>query len=324
MSPCVRCSRATHAVRPPAVSPFTAVPMLKNAFFALLFCVCSAAWADVAFESAHALVVDETSGQVLFEKDSGTAAPIASMTKLMTAMVVLDAKLPGDEPIRITRDDLDTLKHTTSGVPVGAVIERQELLQLALMSSDNHAAAALARTYPGGDAAFLDATRRKIADLKLENTFIEEPTGLSPANHATAHDMVKILKAASAYPEIGQSTSQPSQLVTVSGRPVVVRNTNGLVGRPGWDILVSKTGFTNEAGRCVTMRVQAAGRHVLVVLMGAMASSQRWLDAFNIQRSLGVTELAQAPRVATPLRKVRKVAYKASTRRLRSAAHAGA
>jgi len=239
-------------------------------------------------------------------------------------MVVLDARLPADEVVRIQADDLDTLKHTTRGVPVGARISRADLLQLALVASDNHAAAALARTFPGGHDGFRAAVKGKIASLGLEATHIEEPTGLSPGNHATAHDMVKILKAASAYPEIGQSTSQPSQLVTVSGRPVVVRNTNGLVGRPGWDILVSKTGFTNEAGRCVTMRVQAAGRHVLVVLMGAMASSQRWLDAFNIQRSLGVTELAQAPRVATPLRKVRKVAYKASTRRLRSAAHAGA
>jgi len=229
------------------------------------------------------------------------------MTKLMTAMVVLDAKLPGDEPIRITRDDLDTLKHTTSGVPVGAVIERQELLQLALMSSDNHAAAALARTYPGGDAAFLDATRRKIADLKLENTFIEEPTGLSPANHATAHDMVKILKAASDYPQIEEATSQPSRVIHVSGRPRVFHNTNRLVGRPGWDILLSKTGFTNEAGRCVTMRLSAAGRPILVVLMGAMASSERWLDAHNIQRWLGVPIATQAELRPVSMRKVHAV-----------------
>ncbi|HEX6707238.1 MAG TPA: serine hydrolase [Albitalea sp.] len=281
--------------------------MLKNAFFALLFCVCSAAWADVSFESAHALVVDETSGQVLFEKDSGTAAPIASMTKLMTAMVVLDAQLPGDELIRVTRDDLDTLKHTTSGVPVGALIQRQELLLLALMSSDNHAAAALARTYPGGDAAFLEATRRKIADLQLENTYIEEPTGLSPANHATAHDMVKILKAASDYPQIEDATSQASRTIHVNGRPRVFHNTNRLVGRPGWDILLSKTGFTNEAGRCVTMRLSAAGRPILVVLMGAMASSERWMDAHNIQRWLGVPIATQAELRPVSVRKVHAV-----------------
>ena len=281
--------------------------MLKNALFALLFLVCSTSWADVSFESAHALVVDEASGQVLFEKDATTAAPIASMTKLMTAMVVLDAKLAADEMIRIDRADLDTLKHTTSGVPLGARVARGDLLQVALMSSDNHAAAALARTYPGGNDAFAAAIARKIEELKLENTAIEEPTGLSPHNHASAHDMVKILKAASDYPEIEQATSQRSQAIKVNGRARVFRNTNGLVGRPGWDILLSKTGFTNEAGRCVTMRLQAAGRNILVVLMGAMASSERSLDAHNIQRWLGVP-MPLASEHVTTLRKVRHIA----------------
>jgi D-alanyl-D-alanine carboxypeptidase/D-alanyl-D-alanine endopeptidase (penicillin-binding protein 7) len=286
--------------------------MLKPAFVALLFAVCSLGWAaDVSFESAHALVVDEASGQVLFEKDAATAAPIASMTKLMTAMVVLDARLPAGEVIRIERDDLDTLKHTTRGVPVGARIAREELLQLALMSSDNHAAHALARTYPGGEDAFLAAVRQKIADLQLENTGIDEPTGLSASNHATAHDMVKILKAASDYPEIAQATSQPSQTIHVNGRPRVFRNTNGLVGKPGWDILLSKTGFTNEAGRCVTMRLQAAGRNILVVLMGAMASSERTVDAFNIQRWLGVPMAMPAVASEPPhVRKVHKVSWR--------------
>ena len=280
--------------------------MLKNAFVALFLCVCSAAWADTSFESAYALVVDEASGQVLFEKNAGTAAPIASMTKLLTAMVVLDAALPADEVVRITQDDMDTLKHTTSGVPVGALIERADLLHLALMSSDNHAAAALARTYRGGHAGFVAAARRKIESLGLEDTDIEEPTGLSPNNHATAHDMVKILKAASAYPQIEAATSQASRAIVVSGRPRVFHNTNRLVGRPGWDILLSKTGFTQEAGRCVTMRLQAAGRHILVVLMGAMASSERWLDAHNIQRWLGVP-IATATEVRAPARKVHKI-----------------
>ncbi|WP_280156274.1 serine hydrolase [Piscinibacter sp. XHJ-5] len=286
--------------------------MLKNVFFSVLLCACFAARADISFESARALVVDEESGQVLFEKNATTAAPIASMTKLMTAMVVLDAGLPADEVVRITREDLDTLKHTTSGVPVGAMIERRDLLQLALMSSDNHAAAALARTYPGGHAGFQAAALRKIEALELENTVIEEPTGLSPNNHATARDMVRILKAASAYPEIEHATSQAQQTILVSGRPRVFRNTNGLVGRPGWDILVSKTGFTQEAGRCLTMRLTAAGRHILIVLMGAMDSWERTLDAHNIQRWLGVPlpDLA-APRARLqPVRKVHKVSVR--------------
>jgi len=280
--------------------------MLKSAVLALLFAVCVPSWADVSFESAHALVVDEASGQVLFEKDATTAAPIASMTKLMTAMVVLDARLPADDMIRIERDDLDTLKHTTRGVPVGARIARGDLLQLALMSSDNHAAAALARSYPGGHDAFQAAVNAKIAALQLENTAIEEPTGLSPNNHATAHDMVKILKAASEYPEIGQA-SQASQVIRVNGRPRVFRNTNGLVGKPGWDILVSKTGFTNEAGRCLTMRLQAAGRNILVVLMGAMAPSERTVDALNIHRWLGVPDMEIASASEPHVRKVHRV-----------------
>jgi D-alanyl-D-alanine carboxypeptidase/D-alanyl-D-alanine endopeptidase (penicillin-binding protein 7) len=260
--------------------------MFRTAFLALLVCFCSATWA-VNFESAHALVVDEDSGEVLFEKDAATAAPIASMTKLMTAMVVLDAHLAPDQTIRIERADLDTLKHTHSGVPVGASFPRRTLVELALMSSDNHAAAALARTYPGGNAGFLAATQRKIAALQLENTGLVEPTGLSPSNHATAHDMAKIVKAASAYPEIVAATSQSSSRISVNGRRRVFHNTNKFVGQPGWDISVSKTGFTNEAGRCLSMRLEAAGRNILVVLMGAMAGAERSLDVHNIQRLLG-------------------------------------
>jgi serine-type D-Ala-D-Ala endopeptidase (penicillin-binding protein 7) len=260
--------------------------MIRTALFALFVCLCTPGWA-VTFESAHALVLDEESGEVLFEKDAATAAPIASMTKLMTAMVVLDAQLAPDQAIRIERADLDTLKHTRSGVPVGASFPRRTLVELALMSSDNHAAAALARTFPGGNAAFLAATQRKIEALQLENTGLVEPTGLSPENHATAHDMAKIVKAASGYPQIVAATSQTSSRISVNGRRRVFHNTNKFVGQPGWDISVSKTGFTNEAGRCLSMRLEAAGRKILVVLMGAMAGTERSLDVHNIQRWLG-------------------------------------
>jgi serine-type D-Ala-D-Ala endopeptidase (penicillin-binding protein 7) len=267
----------------------------------LMLFACLAAWADVSFGSAHALVIDEVTGEVLLEKDAGTAAPIASMTKLMTAMVVLDAQLPGDEIIRITTDDLDTLKGTTSGVPVGSAISRHDLLQLALIASDNRAAAALSRTYPGGRAGFLAAVEQKIAELELEQTAIVEPTGLSPANHASARDMARILKAASTYPLIEDATSRSSHWVEVSGRPRQIHNTNRLVGSPGWDILVSKTGYTREAGLCVSMRMQSAGRHVLVVLMGAMARSVRTHDAFRVHRWLGAPVPDFAPK---PVRRV--------------------
>jgi D-alanyl-D-alanine endopeptidase (penicillin-binding protein 7) len=269
-------------------------PMFKHVLLALLLCLSTSSRA-VSFESAHALVIDEDSGEVLFEKDADTAAPIASMTKLMTAMVVLDARLAPDQTIRITRADLDYLKGTKSGVPVGAEFSRRTLLELALMSSDNHAAHALARTYPGGMAGFLDATQRKIRRLGLESTGLVEPTGLSPRNHATAHDMAKIVRAAAAYPEIVRATSQASNRIKVNGQRRVFRNTNRFVGQPGWDISVSKTGFTHEAGRCLGMRLEAAGRKVLVVLMGAMAGAERAEDVVNVQR--WVEDLDPAPKM---------------------------
>lgn len=261
--------------------------MLKNALGAALLALCSLAWSAPVFESAHALVIDETSGQVLYEKDAATAAPIASMTKLLTAMVVLDAQLNPAEIISIDPEDLDRIKGTHSGVPVGALFTRATLIELALMSSDNRAAHAIARTYPGGMPAFQGAMQRKIAALQLEGTRIEEPTGLSPNNRATARDMARIVKAAGDYPAIVRATSQSSRVVLVNGRPRTFRNTNRLVGRPGWDVSVSKTGFIREAGRCVTMQMEAAGRKVLVVLMGAGDSARRTGDALNIHRWLG-------------------------------------
>jgi D-alanyl-D-alanine endopeptidase (penicillin-binding protein 7) len=160
------------------------------------------------------------------------------------------------------------------------------LLELALLASDNRAASALARNYPGGIDAFNAAVARKIHALGLESTLIEEPTGLSPNNLSSAEDMVKLLRAAAAYPEIAQVTSRRDHAVLINGHRRTVRNTNRLVGSPGWHILLSKTGYTNEAGRCLSMRVQAAGRTVIVVLMGAVRPSHRAVDATNILRWL--------------------------------------
>jgi serine-type D-Ala-D-Ala endopeptidase (penicillin-binding protein 7) len=199
-------------------------------------------------------------------------------------MVVLDARQDAEERLRITEDDMDHLKHTRFGLPVGATATRGAMLELALIASDNHAAHALARHYPGGMDAFRGAVRAKIESLGLRNTLIEEPTGLSPENRASAQDMAHIVREASRYPEIEDITSKRRHAVEVNGRQRAVKNTNGLVGAPGWNILLSKTGFTNEAGRCLTMRLEAAGRRVMVVLMGAAASSQRAVDALAIRR----------------------------------------
>lgn len=284
--------------------------MLKKLLLSLLFACCSASWGEVAFRSAHAVVIDEATGEVLLEKDAATAAPIASLTKLMTAMVVLDARQDLGEAIRIDADDMDWLKHTRGGVPVGAVVPRETLLELTLIASDNHAAAALARNYPGGMAAFVQAMQRKIGALGLTHTTLVEPTGLSPDNHASALDMARVLQATQAYPLIALITSQRTHAVQVNGQAWAVRNTNGLVGKPGWDVLASKTGFTNEAGRCLTMRLRAGGRTVSVVLIGALASSARALDALNVRRWLDgevPLRVAEQPaaRVRAPMRKAR-------------------
>lgn len=274
--------------------------MFKHLVLALLVAAgpAGSAW-GVSFGSAHVLVVDEASGAVLLEKDAATAAPIASLTKLMTAMVVLDAGQDLGALVRIDDADRDTLKFSRGGVPVGTELSRESLLALALVASDNHAAAALARTYPGGTTAFAEATRRKIDALGLTQTMLVEPTGLSPDNHASAQDMVKLLQATQAYPLIAQTTSQRTHALQVNGQTRAVRNTNPLVGKPGWDVLVSKTGFTNEAGRCLTMRLRAGGRTVSVVLIGALASSARALDALNIRRWLdGEAPLRRTERTA--------------------------
>jgi serine-type D-Ala-D-Ala endopeptidase (penicillin-binding protein 7) len=274
--------------------------MLKVLTVLLLMALGTPACAALSFVSRHVLVVDDASGQVLLEKDSQVAAPIASLTKLITAIVVLDARQDPDERVRIDEADRDTLKHTRHGVPVGAVLTRGELLTLALMASDNHAASALARTYPGGMSAFLEAVQAKCRALGLTQTAIVEPTGLSALNRSSAVDWSLVLHAATAYPAIERITRRPQETVWVDGKPRLVRNTNRLVGESGWDILLSKTGFTDEAGRCLSMRMQEAGRVVRLVLLGGHEPGSRALDVLNIRRWLaGEQPLAALPTAKT-------------------------
>lgn len=237
--------------------------------------------------SRHALVVDASSGDVIMEKNADAVVPIASLTKLMTAMVVLDAKLDMDEAITITDDDVDMLKHSSSRVPVGAHLTRQTLLELALMSSDNRAAHALARTYPGGMVPFLAGTRRKIKEIGMPNTVIIEPTGLSPHNRSTAQEVSRMAMAASRYPEIKKITTVSGDSIEVGGVDKQYRNTNRLVGNSRWDILLSKTGYTQEAGRCIVMNVRAAGRNAIMVLLNAKETVVRTADAVKLHAMLG-------------------------------------
>ncbi|SFU64700.1 serine hydrolase [Pseudoduganella namucuonensis] len=289
--------------------------MIKKTVAALLMSLSAAAMA-LPLGSQSVLVVEDDTGKILVEKNANTVVPIASLTKLMTAMVVLDAKQDMNEAINIDRVDVDMLKHSTSRVPVGASISRADVLQLALMSSDNRAAAALARTFPGGDAGFRRAVNAKIRALGLTQTVIEEPTGLSPNNKSTAAELVKMAAAAAKYETIREMTTDSKDMININGRQVEYRNTNRLVGAKGWDIGMSKTGYTEEAGRCLIMRIKSAGRNATLVLLNAGASSARLMDAFKIRRFIGGEEENEKPRAAK--RTLRKKAPATPPRRRRA------
>ena len=264
--------------------------MLKQLIAAVLMSSAAAAALAVPLGSQSVIVIEDDTGKVLLEKNSNVVVPIASLTKLMTAMVVLDAKPNMDAPISIDKVDVDMLKHSTSRVPVGATISRRDVLQLALMSSDNRAAASLARTYEGGQAAFAAAVNAKIRALGMTQTVIEEPTGLSPKNQSTASDLAKMAAAAATYPDIRRITTDTKDVIQINGRAVEYHNTNRLVGAKGWEIGLSKTGYTQEAGRCLIMRIKSAGKNATLVLLNAKASSARVLDALNIRRFIAGDE----------------------------------
>ena len=234
-----------------------------------------------------ALVIDTALGLPLFAKHEDLVAPIASITKLMTAMVVLDAGLSPDEPLRIDRADVDDVKWTRSRLPVGASIRRGDLLTIALMSSDNRAAAALARTYPGGSVACLDAMNRRGLALGMRRTHFADPTGLSSLNVSTAGDLTRLVLASAQYPAIrAATTSSLHRLTLQDGRVLEFRNSNGLVSSPAWSIGLSKTGYINEAGRCLVMQAEIAARQVVIVLLDSWGKYTRLGDANRIRHWL--------------------------------------
>ncbi len=236
--------------------------------------------------SNKALIVNQNTGEVIYAKNTNLAAPIASITKLMTAMVMLDAKQPLDEVIAISSEDVDYLKGTSSRLAVGSRLSRGEFLQLALMASENRAASALAHNYPGGKYEFVKAMNAKALQLGLFNTRFVDPTGLDSANVSTAEDLAKMVQAAYQYPEIRSATTTPSHEVYVEGRnyPVNFNNTNGLVRAGEWEIGLSKTGFINEAGRCLVMQAQIAGEPMIVVLLDSYGKMTRIGDAKRIRK----------------------------------------
>ncbi len=250
---------------------------------------------EVYLRSAVALVQDASSGETLIAKNLGAVLPIASITKLMTAMVILDSGLNLEQRVAISGDDYDNLKGTRSRLRPGTVLTRDELLLLALMSSENRAAFSLARTYPGGTATFVAAMNEKARALGMNDSKFIDPTGLSSGNVSTAHDLARMVAAAHEYPLIRQYSTRESATVQSFGRSLDYRNTNGLVRSANWDIGLSKTGYISEAGRCLVMRVRMQSREVIVVLLDSWGKLSRVGDANRIKKWLEA-HAAKGPR----------------------------
>jgi serine-type D-Ala-D-Ala endopeptidase (penicillin-binding protein 7) len=240
----------------------------------------------VYLRSSSALVLDASTGEVVIDKNADAVTPIASITKLMTAMVILDRNLDLDQRIVISRDDIDSLKGTRSRLRPGNVATRGELLLIALMASENRAAAALGRTYPGGLEPFIAAMNAKAAALGMHDSRFVDPTGLSPYNVSSARDLAKLVRAAHDYSVIRDFTTRDRATVRVSerGRPLTYVNTNGLVRQHRWEVGLSKTGYISEAGRCLVMRVRLASKDLIVVLLDSWGRYSRIGDAQRIKK----------------------------------------
>jgi D-alanyl-D-alanine endopeptidase (penicillin-binding protein 7) len=238
--------------------------------------------------SQAAMVVDDREGQVLYERNMHVKQPIASLTKLMTAMVVLDAGLPEDEVITITRADRDRLRGSSSKLSFGTKLTRRDLIKIALAGSENRAAMALARTYPGGPAHFVMTMNDKASRLGLTETAFRDPTGLHQGNMSTAADLVKLVKAASRYALIRKFTTIRSDSVTNrrTGWKIRFVNTNRLVRNRRWDIELSKTGYIADAGHCLLMRAEIADRPVTLVLLNSWGELTKYGDANRIRKWL--------------------------------------
>ncbi|WP_143054505.1 D-alanyl-D-alanine endopeptidase [Massilia timonae] len=238
----------------------------------------------LSLRSSVAYVVDQNSAEVLFEKNANVALPIASITKLMTGMVVMEAKQDLDEVLRVTDADVDRLKYSSSRLPVGARMTRRELLHITLMSSENRAASALGRNYPGGIEAFVAAMNAKARQLGMMDTHYVDSSGLSSRNVSSARDLVKLVMAAHEDPLLREFSTTPKSTVKASGRTMHYANTNYLVSLPDWNIGLQKTGFINEAGRCLVMQAMIHGRNVVMVFLDSKGKMSRTADAGRIRR----------------------------------------
>lgn len=237
-------------------------------------------------KSSVALVVDQDTQEVLFSKNEQAVLPIASLTKLMTGLVISEAQLPMDELITITEADVDTEKGSRSRLKVGTQLSRGELLHLALMASENRAAHALGRTYPGGLVEFVGLMNAKARLLGMNDTVYVEPTGLSSRNQSSAQDLAQLAQAASSDLMLRELSTSQSHQVAVGRKVLQYKNTNGLISNPAWDIGLQKTGYISEAGRCLVMQARIAGRKLIMVILDSGGKLARVTDAERIRRWL--------------------------------------
>jgi D-alanyl-D-alanine endopeptidase (penicillin-binding protein 7) len=234
--------------------------------------------------SSVALVIDQDTNEVLFSKNDAAVLPIASLTKLMTGLVVADAHLNMQEMITITQDDVDTYKGSTSRLAVGTTLSRGELMHLALMSSENRAAHALGRTYPGGLAEFVRLMNKKALELGMADTRYVEPTGLSSSNQSSARDLAMLVSVAYQRPILRDLSTSPSYEVDLGRRTLHYDNSNRLIKNPSWDIGLQKTGYISEAGRCLVMQAKVAGRQLIMVFLDSTGKLSRMQDAERVRR----------------------------------------
>ena len=248
-----------------------------------------------ALRSTAALVLDTTHSSVLYSRRSDVALPIASITKLMTALVVVEAAQPLDEPIQITAEDRNRRSRLVSRLAPGTTLSRGDLLHLALMSSENHAANALGRNYPGGLVACVDAMNAKARELGMTNAHFVEPTGLSDQNVASPEDLSKLVMAAAKVPLIHEYSTDSRYQVQVGRRTMRYVNTDSLVSRPDWKIDVQKTGYISRAGRCLVMQTLIDDRTVVIVLLNSFGKHTRVADARRILKWMQATLLHATP-----------------------------
>ncbi|WP_303847451.1 D-alanyl-D-alanine endopeptidase [Aeromonas sobria] len=244
--------------------------------------------AKLDVRSSSALVLDVNTGKTLYQKNATKVRPIASLTKLMTALVVLDAKQNLGQTLTVDKNDLDRVKHTHSRVRMGTKVTRLDALHLALMSSENRMASALARHYPGGRSAFVRAMNNKARALGMRNTHFYDSTGLSTRNVSTAQDLGKLAAAAYRQPLIRQFTQDENREMRFSSPAysLMFNNTNPLVKNPDWDVRLSKTGFTDEAGRCLVMRAKPDRQELAIVLLNSVGKRTPIGDANRIRKWL--------------------------------------